>query len=185
MWAAASRIYCILKIFKLSTIAVIHIFLPIIQFEWATQFLLVLKVCNHSVFVYCMCDVFSNKWIEKSYDVISDDFGYDFKKKQKKKTQQDRRKWVKTLFFYKQLGSAYLRKSGKSQNQPKRPPKNCKTIWNDPKYQTWGNLEFSASFRFSKLQAKKYQLSNFLLFFNNFEPKRQSLGILGQKALAF
>ena len=35
-----------------------------------TQFLLVLKACSHSVYVYCMRDVFSNKLIEKSYDAI-------------------------------------------------------------------------------------------------------------------
>ena len=35
-----------------------------------TQYSLVLKVCNHRVSVHSMCDEFSNKQIEKSYDAI-------------------------------------------------------------------------------------------------------------------
>ena len=46
-----------------------------------------------------MCDVFSNKWIEKSYDVISDDFGYDFKKKQKKKNPARQTKMSEDTIF--------------------------------------------------------------------------------------
>ena len=45
--------------------------------------------------MYCMRDVFSNKWIEKSYDTTSDGFGYDFKK-----NQQDKRgNLYNTLIF--------------------------------------------------------------------------------------
>ena len=35
-----------------------------------TQYFLILKACSHRVSVYCMCDVLSNKWIEKGYDKI-------------------------------------------------------------------------------------------------------------------
>ena len=53
-------------------------------------------------------------------------------------------------------------------NPPKTTPQNCETIQNDPKIQSWGNLEFSTSFCFS-----------------NFEPKCPNLGILSQKELIF
>ena len=42
------------------------------------QFFLILKACSHSVCVHCMRDVFSNKWIGKSYDAILDCFWHDF-----------------------------------------------------------------------------------------------------------
>ena len=35
-----------------------------------TRYFLVLKACSHGVSVHCMCDVFSNKLIEKSYDAM-------------------------------------------------------------------------------------------------------------------
>ena len=65
----------------------------------------------------------------------------------------------------------YLLKPGTSQNEPKpakTTPQNCETTRNDPKFENWGNLKFSTSFRFS-----------------NLEPKYPNLGILGQKVLTF
>ena len=51
----------------------------------------------------------------------------------------------------------YLLKPVTSQNEPK-PAKtsqiNCKTTWNDPKFQNLGNLKFSTSFRFSNFELK-------------------------------
>ena len=80
-----------------------------------------------------------------------------------------------------QLLIPYLLKPGTNRNEPKpaktkrnqsKPaettPKNCETIRIDSKLQKWGNLEFSASFRFS-----------------NIESKCLNLGILGQKILTF
>ena len=57
-----------------------------------------------------------------------------------------------------------------SQNKPKpaETTQKSKTTRNDPKFQNWGNLEFSTTFRFS-----------------NFEPKCQNFGVLGQKVLTF
>ena len=48
--------------------------------------------------------------------------------------------------------NSYLLKPETSQNNPKpakTTQKNCETTWNDPKFQNWGNMEFSTSFRFS------------------------------------
>ena len=41
-----------------------------IQLILMTQFFLLLKACSHSVCLHCMRDLFSNEWIEKSYDAI-------------------------------------------------------------------------------------------------------------------
>ena len=111
-----------------------------------------------------------------------------------------------------------------TRNQPKRAEtsrndskpaettqNNCKTTQNDPKFQNWENLEFSASFRFSNFVPKcpnlgilGKEVSDFQNFkeilsvlyfegaafksdiiFQNFEPKCLNLGILVQKVSTF
>ena len=58
----------------------------------------------------------------------------------------------------------------RTRNQPKRTKtsQNNPKVQNDPKFQTWGILEFSKGFPFS-----------------NFKPKCPNLGIFGQKVLTF
>ena len=69
----------------------------------------------------------------------------------------------------------YLLKPGISQKDPKtaettqnqsKRPKKLQNDRSDPKFQNWGNLKFSTSFRSA-----------------NFEPKCPNLGILGRKVL--
>ena len=61
-----------------------------------------------------------------------------------------------------------LKPSQKDPKPAKTTQKNSETTRNDPKFQNWGNPDFSTSFRFS-----------------NFEPKCSNLGILGQEVSTF
>ena len=86
-------------------------------------------------------------------------------------------------------------------NQPKRQKKSCKTTPNNQKFQSWGNLKFSACFHFSNFGAKRINfliltkfcmypilnvlISNLLFGFEKLEPKGSNLDILDQKVLTF
>ena len=56
------------------------IFLPLIQLNWETSFFPVLKAYCHNVCAHCICHVFCNKRVEKSYNVILDGFWVSFLK---------------------------------------------------------------------------------------------------------
>ena len=64
------------KNFKNTSGQLLLIFFSFIQWMWVAQFVLVLMVCSNSLCIHCMREVFSNKWIEKSYDAISECFGH-------------------------------------------------------------------------------------------------------------
>ena len=71
-----------------------------------------------------MRDVFSNKWIEKSYDTTSDGFGYDFKK-----NQQDKRgNLYNTLIFLYATRVSTLTKTRNKQKQPETSQNDRKKV---------------------------------------------------------
>ena len=91
--------------------------------------------------------------------------------------------------------------SWNSHKPAKTTKKSCKTTPNNQKFQSWGNLKFSASFHFSNFGAKRINfliltkfcmypilnvlISNLLFGFEKLEPKGSNLDILDQKVLTF